>query len=115
MSAWSGGVVMAQRFGGKYSPQPRDRPASRARPVPAERKAARGSGAPTVLFLTAFLFLFPAFGDGPREMLLGLAAGGLLILSAWLTREGLLRRGGLQRPQGRPPPGLSAQDCSARS
>jgi hypothetical protein len=43
----------------------------------------------TVLFLTAFLFLFPAFGDGPREMLLGLAAGGLVILSAWLTREGL--------------------------
>jgi hypothetical protein len=35
------------------------------------------------------LFLFPAFGDGPREMLLGLAAGGLLLLSAWTTREGL--------------------------
>ena len=48
-----------------------------------------GCGAATVLFLSAFLFLFPAFGDGPREMLLGLAAGGLLILSAWLTREGL--------------------------
>jgi hypothetical protein len=42
-----------------------------------------------ILFLTAFLFLFPAFGDGPREMLLGLAAGGLVILSSWLTREGL--------------------------
>jgi hypothetical protein len=42
-----------------------------------------------VLFLSAFLFLFPAFGDGPREMLLGLAAGVLLILSAWTTREGL--------------------------
>ena len=42
-----------------------------------------------VLFLTAFLFLFPAFGGGPRDMLMGLAAGGLIILSAWQTREGL--------------------------
>jgi hypothetical protein len=41
-----------------------------------------------VLFLTAFLFLFPAFGDGPREMLLGLLAGGLIVLASWLTREG---------------------------
>ena len=42
-----------------------------------------------ILFLTAFLFLFPAFGDDPRDMLLGLAAGGLIILSSWQTREGL--------------------------
>ena len=57
-------------------------------PAPAEVKP-RGGWRATVLFLTAFLFLFPAFGDGPREMLLGLLAGGCLILSAWLSREGL--------------------------
>lgn len=77
---------MAERFGGKYSPtgsQPVTGPTSGAEP--------RGPGQwrTTLLFLSAFLFLFPAFGDGPREMLLGLAAGGLLVLSAWLTREGL--------------------------
>ncbi len=49
----------------------------------------KGGWRATVLFLSAFLFLFPAFGDGPRDMLLGLAAGGLVVLSAWLTREGL--------------------------
>jgi hypothetical protein len=77
---------MAERFGGKYSPsgnRPAETPAAVADPRPA------GLWRCTVLFLAAFLFLFPAFRDGPREMLLGLAAGGLLILSAWTTREGL--------------------------
>lgn len=77
---------MAERFGGKYSPQP-NRLAPQA-PAPQDLRP-RGGWRTSVLFLTAFLFLFPAFGDGPREMLMGLAAGGLLVLSAWLTREGL--------------------------
>jgi 5-bromo-4-chloroindolyl phosphate hydrolysis protein len=77
---------MAERFGGKYSPQGSSQtgvvvPDLSVRPV--------GMWRTTVLFLAAFLFLFPAFGDGPREMLLGLAAGGLVILASWLTREGL--------------------------
>jgi len=78
---------MAERFGGKYSPQgSRSGPAA---PVNARPPRPRGMWRTTVLFLTAFLFLFPAFGDGPREMLLGLLAGGLVVLAAWLTREGL--------------------------
>jgi hypothetical protein len=81
-----GGGVMAERFGGKYSPTG-NRPAE----VPADLATPRPSGLwrCNVLFLSAFLFLFPAFGDGPRDMLLGLAAGGLLVLSSWTTREGL--------------------------
>ncbi|MDP3195085.1 5-bromo-4-chloroindolyl phosphate hydrolysis family protein [Tabrizicola sp.] len=78
---------MAERFGGKYSPG-----GGSAGPVatpPAAPKVA-GKWRTTVLFLTAFLFLFPAFGDGPREMLLGLLAGGLIVLAAWLTREGMV-------------------------
>jgi hypothetical protein len=80
---------MAERFGGRYSPQG-GAPGSpkTAIPTPVEGKP-RGSWRATVLFLSAFLFLFPAFGDGPREMLLGLLAGGCLILAAWLSREGL--------------------------
>jgi hypothetical protein len=81
---------MAERFGGKYSPQgsgPAGSPAPAVR-VDAEPRP-RGVWRTHVLFLTAFLFLFPAFGDDPRDMLLGLAAGGLIILAAWLTREGL--------------------------
>lgn len=74
---------MAERFGGKYSPQTN-------RPAPnASAPRAQGVWRASVLFLTAFLFLFPAFGDGPRDMLLGLAAGGLIVLAAWLSREGL--------------------------
>ncbi|WP_149588262.1 5-bromo-4-chloroindolyl phosphate hydrolysis family protein [Tabrizicola flagellatus] len=76
---------MAERYGGKYSPQSNRPPVQP--PAPADIRP-RGGWRTSVLFLTAFLFLFPAFGDGPREMLMGLAAGGLLILSAWLTREG---------------------------
>jgi hypothetical protein len=74
---------MAERFGGKHSPQ-----GSRPAATPPEAKP-RGAWRASVLFLAAFLFLFPAFGDGPREMLLGLLAGGLIILAAWLSREGL--------------------------
>lgn len=77
---------MAERFGGKFSPQGSRTDAGV--PVLADPKP-KGLWRATVLFLSAFLFLFPAFGDGPREMLMGLAAGGLVILAAWLTREGL--------------------------
>lgn len=77
---------MAERFGGKYSPG-----GGSAGPVTTPPVAPRVTGKwrTTVLFLTAFLFLFPAFGDGPREMLLGLLAGGLIVLAAWLTRHGM--------------------------
>jgi 5-bromo-4-chloroindolyl phosphate hydrolysis protein len=77
---------MAERFGGKYSPTG-NRSATGPAPL-AEPKAER-HWRTSVLFLSAFLFLFPAFDDGPREMLLGLLAGGLLVLAAWLTREGV--------------------------
>jgi 5-bromo-4-chloroindolyl phosphate hydrolysis protein len=77
---------MAERFGGKYSPSGNR---STSGPASVAEPKAEGQWRTRVLFLSAFLFLFPAFGDGPREMLLGLMAGGLLVLAAWLTREGL--------------------------
>ncbi len=77
---------MAERFGGRYSPGGGS-PGPAGGPVAAPKVTGRWRS--TVLFLTAFLFLFPAFGDGPREMLLGLLAGGLIVLAAWLTREGM--------------------------
>ena len=78
---------MAERFGGKYSPQ--NARAASGGPVDLAAPKVSGFWRVNLLFLSAFLFLFPAFGDDPRDMLLGLGAGGLLILSAWLTREGL--------------------------
>ncbi len=82
---------MAQRYGGKYSPQG---PGGSTPPAmtPATDPKPRGGWRATLLFLSAFAFLFPAFGDAPDAMLMGLAAGGLLILSAGLAREGLKAR-----------------------
>ncbi len=83
---------MAQRFGGKYSPQgPSGSP---QQPLPRAEAPIRVTGRwrATILFLSAFAFLFPAFGDEPNAMLMGLCAGGLLILSAWLSRDGLRAR-----------------------
>lgn len=81
---------MAQRFGGRYSPQD-TRPAGDGPAAPPILSAPRSIGLwrANLLFLSAFLFLLPAFGDNPRDMLLGLASGGLLVLAAWLSREGL--------------------------
>jgi hypothetical protein len=82
---------MAQRYGGKYSPQG---PAGQATSAPPAMTVPKPGGTwrANLLFLSAFAFLFPAFGDAPDAMLMGLAAGGLLILSAWLAREGLKAR-----------------------
>lgn len=80
--------MMAERFGGKYSPQGSQ---SGHTPMqsPLQGRGSDGQWRVTILFLSAFLFLFPAFGNGPRDLLLGLLAGGALILSAWLTRQGI--------------------------
>ncbi|WP_309664372.1 5-bromo-4-chloroindolyl phosphate hydrolysis family protein [Tabrizicola sp.] len=77
---------MAQRFGGKFSPTAGQTEAASG---PLAVPKPKGMWRITVLYLSAFAFLFPAFGDGPRDMLMGLGAGGLLILGAWLTREGM--------------------------
>lgn len=77
---------MAERFGGRFSPA-----GNRPNPTPPQIAPARPSGLwrTTVLFLSSFLFLIPAFGDAPRDLFLGLAAGGLLVVSAFTTREGM--------------------------
>lgn len=83
---------MAQRFGGKYSPQ--GAPQQGQPPLPRAEPVIRVTGRwrATILFLSAFAFLFPAFGDEPGAMLMGLCAGGLLILASILSREGLRAR-----------------------
>ncbi|MES2144576.1 MAG: 5-bromo-4-chloroindolyl phosphate hydrolysis family protein [Pseudomonadota bacterium] len=84
---------MAQKFGGRYSPDG-------SRTDPASAGASPGGAAPAapaitgrwrlaVLYLAALTFLFPAFRGTPREMLMGLGAGGLILAATWLTREGL--------------------------
>ena len=83
---------MAQRYGGKYSPDgtPAGKPADRPRMRPADAPKARAGFGSWMLFVTPFLFLIPAFFSSADNLLFGLATGAVLLLSAWLTRDGIL-------------------------
>lgn len=76
---------MAQRFGGKYSPgAPRGEDQVTIPPV-------KGVGfRANMLFVLPFLFFIKAFAGNPSSLFVGLGSGGLLLLAAWLTREGIL-------------------------
>lgn len=82
---------MAQKYGGKFSPDGARPQGSAGAPQPPTLAEPRlkGGWRTTVLALSAFAFLVPAFGGSPRELVLGLGAGGLMLLSAWITREGM--------------------------
>lgn len=83
---------MAQRYGGKYSPD-----ANRSASGPQTDHAMTTSGAPKpqgwgradLLFLPPLLFAVQAFRGDPQGLVSGLAATAVLILAAWLTREGV--------------------------
>jgi len=80
---------MAQRFGGKYSPG-----GGGAEPAPPRggyrgARRTRVGGRVNMLFIAPLPLGLRAFLGGPVEMALNLAALGLLLLAAWLTREGL--------------------------
>lgn len=82
---------MAQRFGGKYSP---DASESSQTPVPKSpfdgQTRARAGGRVNALFLTPLPFAFRAFFQEPVGMAMFLGATGLMLLAAWLTREGVI-------------------------
>ena len=81
---------MAQRFGGKYSPDgqgpvaPEDRGSFRG------ATRTRAGGRVNVLFLAPLPLIWAAFTSGPTGLALNLVALGLLLLGAWMTREGIL-------------------------
>lgn len=78
---------MAQKFGGKYSPQAQQSPSAPAAPDHRVKDAA-GARA-NVLFVPAALLGFLSIREGATLMIVGLTASALMLLSAWLTREGL--------------------------
>lgn len=81
---------MAQRFGGKYSPNGATPGKSADLPRLADAPKQRAGFGSWLLFATPFLFLIPAFFSSAGNLFLGLAAGVVLLLSAWLTRDGIL-------------------------
>ncbi|MBC7180247.1 MAG: hypothetical protein H5U14_09175, partial [Roseovarius sp.] len=82
---------MAQRFGGKYSPDGADK----GDPSP-DRGSFRGArrtragGRVNLLFFAPLPLAARAFASGPVELAFNLGALGALLLAAWLTREGIL-------------------------
>ncbi len=77
---------MAERFGGKYSPGTARRAPGGAANAPAPR---RMGARVNLLFVLPFIFAVSAFWRDPTGLALGLAAFAVLMLSAWLIREGI--------------------------
>ncbi len=83
---------MARRYGGKFSPDRQDGADGPAAPGPGAYRGAvrtRAGGRVNLLFLAPLPLIWAAFTSGPTGLVLNLAALGLLLLAAWLTREGL--------------------------
>lgn len=76
---------MAQRYGGKHSPKAANAPTGLK-----TKRATRAGGRVNFLFFAPILLAFKAFTSQPIVMATYLAAFGLLLLAAWLTREGLI-------------------------
>lgn len=85
---------MAQRFGGKFSPDG-EGPVETPPPSPADRGSYRGAtrtragGRVNFLFIAPLPLIWSAFTSGPTGLALNLAALAALLLAAWLTREGI--------------------------
>lgn len=83
---------MAERFGGKFSPdaKPKGPSAEAVRQAAAEDRRVDAAGArANLLFVPAVLVAVLSLTAGPAGLVAGLAAGAVLTLAAWLLREGL--------------------------
>ncbi len=76
---------MAERYGGKHSPGAASRPRA-----PQGIRRSRAGARVNFLFMAPALILLTAFMQEPLGMFVKVAAFGLMMLAAWLTREGLL-------------------------
>lgn len=82
---------MARRFGGRYSPDGPAGPGDPQRPHPYDgQRPSRAGFRANLLFVLPFLFAWRAFLGQPADLIAGLGAFALLMLAAWLTREGIL-------------------------
>ncbi len=80
---------MAQRFGGKFSPNGQPDQAGGPPEFQGKRRT-RAGGRVNFLFFAPVVFVFKAFTGNPTELAFNLGAFALLIFAAWLTREGIL-------------------------
>lgn len=78
---------MAQKFGGKFSP---DGGQSGPDQTFRDAKRTRAGGRVNLLFIAPLPLVWKAFTAEPLVMMQYLFALGLILLAAWLTREGIL-------------------------
>lgn len=77
---------MAERFGGRFSPAPHGADAA---PPPRPAGPSRAERRTGWLYAVALPFALKAFFQDPTGLARNLAAFGLLVAAAWLTREGV--------------------------
>lgn len=75
---------MAQRYGGKYSPDKDVAPE-----VVDDRTIDAAGARANILFVPGAVLALMSINDGPVALAISLVAAGLLTLAAWLLREGL--------------------------
>ncbi len=81
---------MAQRFGGKFSPTPTGSGGPPSKDAFRGARRTRAGGRVNLLFLAPLPLILRAFSSEPLGLALNLVALALLILAAWMTREGIL-------------------------
>lgn len=81
---------MSKRYGGKYSPDGSSVDNGAASSSFAGKKRTKVGGRTNVLFFVPIPLAMRAFTGAPSELAQNLSAFGLLILAAWLTREGVI-------------------------
>ncbi|MFN3936253.1 MAG: 5-bromo-4-chloroindolyl phosphate hydrolysis family protein [Gemmobacter sp.] len=79
---------MAQRYGGPHSPGTARGSAPGTGGPLATARPGRSAGRVNALFLAPFAFIVTAFLQPPAGLALDLVAWAVLMLAAWLTREG---------------------------
>lgn len=85
---------MAQRYGGRHSPDANRLPGASGDALPLSnpydgKVPTRAGLRVNALFALPFAFLIPAFSGDAAALFTSLAAAGLLLLAAWLTRDGV--------------------------
>lgn len=81
---------MGQRYGGKFSPDGQGPVAEEDRGSYRGAARTRAGGRVNLLFIAPLPLIWAAFTSNPTGLALNLVALGLLILAAWMTREGIL-------------------------
>ena len=81
---------MAQRFGGKYSPDGDQTSGSANREAAVDQRAIQAAGSRgRLLYVPPILLVLTSLNNGPTTLVTALIGGGILTLAAWLLQEGL--------------------------